>query len=34
MHARVAGQYFKGVARRRVTVENTLDIFSQTLEHF
>ncbi len=34
MHARVAGQHFKGIARRRVTVENTLDIFSQTLEHF
>jgi hypothetical protein len=33
MHAGVAGQDFKSVTRRRVSMENTLDIFTQTLEH-
>src|SRR3546814_3842659 len=33
VHARVAGQHFKGIARRRVTMENALDIFTQTIEH-
>ncbi|MNK96625.1 hypothetical protein D3C87_1169150 [compost metagenome] len=33
VHAGVASQDFKSVTRRRVTMENTLDIFTQTLKH-
>ncbi|MNJ59958.1 hypothetical protein D3C77_556650 [compost metagenome] len=33
MHAGVAGQDFKSVTRRRVSMEYALDIFTQTLEH-
>src|SRR5690554_1000643 len=33
MQARVAGQYFKGITRRRITVEYTLDIFTHTFKH-
>ncbi len=34
MHARIAGQHLKGVARSRVTMEYALNVFSQTLEHY
>ncbi|MNF70427.1 hypothetical protein D3C84_523360 [compost metagenome] len=33
VHAGVAGQDFKSVTRRRVSMEYALDIFTQTLKH-
>ena len=33
MHARVAGQDLECITRRRITMENALNIFTQTLEH-
>ncbi len=33
VHAGVAGQHLEGVARRRVSMEYALDIFTQTFEH-
>ena len=33
VHARVTGQHFKRIARSRIAMKHTLDIFTQTLEH-